>query len=471
MSPEVPELPWSASPERALVRLASPLVLQLISFSLMSLVDTLFVGRLGGTALAAVGLGSIAMLTVTSFGQSVLAAARLLVGNAVGRGQRSEVERLLGVFLRLGIGLGVLSLFAAVAVAALLPWISADFETGARAGRYAAIRALGAPAILLSAALGQWLTGQSHAKAPMRAALVANLANIPLNALFLFGLRLGTDGSALATAIAHVVELLVLVLAARGALTRAPGERPTSLFRAAYGSSNADALAALRLGAPTGIERVLDMTAFAAVPVLLSYAGPEHIAAHQIALQVSLFAFLPLAALSDAASVLTAQAMGARAFGLIRRLVQAGLAIAIAFTALWSVLCVLLREPVAALFTGDALVLAATRPTLVAMASIQVGNAIYTVLKGILRGLGELHFVAWCTVLCAWLITPPLTYLFSVRGTLGAAGAWWAILVEVLFGLSIVLLRSQKKLRALRESANAPSPLPIEDSLVEERLV
>lgn len=449
MSAEAPELPWSASPERALLRLASPLVLQLISFSLMSVVDTLFVGRLGESALAAVGLGSMAVLTVASFGQSVLSASRLLVGQAVGRGERSEIERLLGVFLRLGFALGVLSLGAAIAIAALLPWMAADFETGARAFRYAALRSLGIPAVLLGAGLGQWLTGQASAGAPMRAALVANLANIPLNALFLFGFGWGTDGSALATAIAHMVELLVLVLAARGALAERSGAPRTSLLGALRNASNAEALATLRLGVPTGLERVLDMMAFSAVPVLLTYAGPAHVAAHQIVLQVSLFAFLPLIALSDAASVLTAQAFGARAFGLVRRLNAAGIWIAVVFAAIWSLGCVLLRWPIALLFTGDPRVVAAAVPALLGTASIQIGNAAYNVLKGTLRGLGDLHFVAWCTVLCAWIITPPLTYLFSVSGSMGAAGAWMAIFVEVVIGLVIISVRTRRKLAAL----------------------
>ncbi len=446
------------------MKLAGPLVLQLVSFSMMSVVDTLFVGRLGEAALAAVGLGSMFVLTVASFGQSVLSACRLLVGQAVGRRDQTELDRLLGVFLRLGLGLGLVSFLVALASAALLPWMAADAETGAQGARYAAIRGLGIPAILASAALGQWLTGQSWASAPMRAAIVANVVNIPLNAIFLFVFGLGTDGSALATAIAHGVELLVLLMAAKEALG-ASGGRRTGLWKGAWKASNGEALALLRLGTPTGAERVLDMMAFAAVPLLLSYAGSAHVAAHQITLQVSLFAFLPLIALSDAASVLTAQAFGARSFSLIRRINQAGVWLAVTFAVLFSVTCVLLRAPIARAFTHEPTVLEATLPALIGTASIQVANAAYNILKGTLRGLGDFHFVAWCAVLCAWIVTPPLTYLWSVRGTMGASGAWAAIFVEVTIGLVIIAVRTRRKLAELRDDESIPLSLAETEAL------
>jgi Na+-driven multidrug efflux pump len=61
-----------------------------------------------------------------------------------------------------------------------------------------------------------------------------------------------------------------------------------------------------------------------------------------------------------------------------------------------------------------------------------------------LRGLSVFRFVAWVAVGCAWLLTPPLTYLWAVRAGLGVSGAWIALCVEVSVGVILVYLRARR---------------------------
>src|SRR5690606_15390459 len=129
----------------------------------------------------------------------------------------------------------------------------------------------------------------------------------------------------------------------------------------------------------------------------------------------------------------------------------------------FSTTCVLLRLPIARAFTHEPTVVAATAPALIGTASIQMANAAYNILKGTLRGLGDFHFVAWCAVLCAWIVTPPLTYLWSVQGTMGASGAWAAIFVEVTIGLAIIALRTKKKLAELGDDESI-APLSLSET-------
>ena len=75
---------------RELVSLAWPITVSTLSFTVMTVVDTAFVGRLGPAALAGVGLGGIALWTVVCFGFGLLRAVKVLVSQGVGAGEQEQ---------------------------------------------------------------------------------------------------------------------------------------------------------------------------------------------------------------------------------------------------------------------------------------------------------------------------------------------------------------------------------------------
>ena len=70
-------------------------------------------------------------------------------------------------------------------------------------------------------------------------------------------------------------------------------------------------------------------------------------------------------------------------------------------------------------------------------------------LRGTLRGLGDLRYVAWVTVGCAWVFTPPLTWAFGFTLGLGAQGGWLALCCEVAVGLCLVFHRLRTRFLGL----------------------
>lgn len=434
-------LDWEAHPLRELARLAWPMVISLLSFSLITLVDTLFIGRLGAVELAAAGLGGVCAFTVASFGLATFSAAKVLVSEDHGRGERSEIGRALGAFLRLAAVLSVVSVFSGGLLALCLPLVSAHEETGIQAGHYLALRSLGLPFILVSSAIGQWLSAQGDSKSAMRAALVANAANVPLNAFLIFGLGWGLVGAAVASVLSVVLEALWLIKLQHQGVTIQGASHQLSRGFYLKESDWTAARDALSRGLATGVERVLDMLAFAAVPLLLSQLGPVDVAAHQIVLQVMLLSFLPGLAVSEALSVLIAQAVGAERPILVRQLTQLGLAVAMVYAFVCALVTLAASRGIVSFFTPDPEVLRVGKATLVVASVLQFINMAYVQLKGVLRGLSQFRYVAWVTVACAWSITPPLTYLLGVVMDLGAPGAWMTLCIEVSIGFGFLALR------------------------------
>ncbi len=446
-------LSWHERPLAELLRIGSPMIVSLLSLSAMTVVDTLFIGRLGKRPLAASGLGGVVVFTVVSFGLAVLSAAKVKVGEAHGQGDTSRVRRSLGAFLRLGMLLGLLSMGLTFVLAALLPRVVADPETAGKAASYCQIRAGEVIFALLTAALGQWLQAQGDSQTSMKAALVANVVNVPLNYVFIFTLDGGIAGAALATVVARVVEFFWMVMSQLSGRVSLHEDAlpPRSLMW--NESSWKDAWLSFRVGLPTGTERVLDMVAFAAVPLLLAQLGPAQVGAHQIVLQIMMISFLPMIALGEALSVLISQAVGARVPALVRRLAFLGTGVALVYALLCGGAVWGFARPLARAFTDDAEVIEAVVLALSAGAILQVENAVYNQLKGALRGLSDFGFVAWVTVGCAWIVTPPFTYLVGVRAGWGVFGAWCVLCVEVGLGVLILAWRLRSALLRLEHNS------------------
>ncbi len=431
-------LTWTHQPSRELVRLAWPMVISLLSVTVASLLDTLFVGRFGAAPLAAVGLGGVATFTVISFGLAVFAAAKVKVGEALGRGDLGSVKRTLGVFLRLALPLSFVSLLVGCLVAfVVLPSLGGDPATTRLAGQYTAIRSLSFPGVLVVAAVSNWLQGQGQPRAPMLAALIGTAVHVPLNAWFLFGLDGGVVGLAWATVLSQLVETSCLLLFLR---TRNFGIRAATF---------AEAWWAFRVGVATGLERVLDMAAFAAVPILLTQLGPVAVASHQITLQLCHLSFLPLIAIGEGASILVSQAVGAGQRALVWSVARTSLLLAMVYAAALAALLLGARNVLVPLFTGDPAVQREGAATLAVAAALQFINAPYNVLKGVLRGLSVFRYVAQVTVGVAWVVTPPLTYVIGVRLHHGAPGAWFVLCVEVSIGTSLLAYRLLQQRAAL----------------------
>ena len=426
------ELHWKHKPFPELVRLAWPITVSMLSYSVMTLVDTLFVGRLGATALAGVGLGGVVAFTVVCFGFGLLRSVKVLVSQAIGAGRRETVPALVSAGLATALALGALLVLLSRIVVAWLPGLAEDGASGALAALYFAVRTLGAPIALSGVVLREARYGLGDSKSPMRAAVAANVVNVGLDALFIFGLELGVAGAAWATVAAQVLEtgLLLRVQAREGLGLRALSfERVADVFR---------------IGLPLGLQFVLEVGSFAVLVVMLARISAVDVAAHQIALQVTHFSFLPAFALGEAASVLTGQAVGAGEDGLVRVVARRTLLAASIYTGTCGLVMALGATYIASSFTTDAAVIATAVQLFWVAACFQIFDGANSVARSVLRGTGDVRVPAVLAVGIAWLCTPPLTWLLGERLGLGAVGGWLGLCLEIIAGALVLWWRLER---------------------------
>jgi MATE family multidrug resistance protein len=182
-------LTWQEHPGRALLKLAWPITVSMVSFSTMTLASTAFVAQVGADELAGVGLAGVVGFALVCFGIGLLRGAKTLVSQAVGANKREKIPDLLGAAVCIAIVLGLLATIAGHLIAPLLERLSASQRAGHFAAQYLTIRSLGATLVLVYAALREASYGVGDSRAPMRASLAGNAVNITLDAVLILGLH------------------------------------------------------------------------------------------------------------------------------------------------------------------------------------------------------------------------------------------------------------------------------------------
>ena len=433
-------LGWTPAPGRELARLAWPIAVSMLSYSVMTLVDTLFVGRLGPPALAGVGLGGVTAFALLCFPMGLLGGVKVLVSQATGAGKNDAARgaSYLAAGLVLALAWSAVVIVVGQLVGNALALFTATPAVGEVSRVYLVVRVLGAPAVLVFVALREYRHGEGDTRWPMIAVLVANGANVALDWLLIFGLELGVAGAAWATVASSAIQAAILWFAPpRSAVARLRRLKSRGAWLARLP-------AVWRMGAPGGLQFLLEVGSFTVLSLMIAAFSEVDMAAHHIAIQVIHFTFLPGLAVSEAASVLTGQAVGAGRDELVQRVGRRALAMAGGYAVVCTVVLTVGGSWIAAGFTADPELLRRTTGLLYVAAFFQVFDAANVVARGALRGTGDVRFTAVVGIVTAWVVVPPLTWLLGRGAELGALGGWLALCVEIVVAAAIFWLRLER---------------------------
>ncbi|MEU8222978.1 MATE family efflux transporter [Kribbella sp. NPDC048915] len=407
---------WVGNQDREILRLAVPAFFALVSEPLMLLADSAIVGHLGTPQLAALGVAGTILQTLVgicvflAYGTTSAVARRIGAGDH--KGALAQGIDGLWLALLLGVVLALLGLvFAPQAIAAFDP----SPDVAGHAVTYLRISCFGIPSMLLLLAATGVLRGLQDTKTPMIVAITANLANIALNVLLVYGLALDIAGSALGTALAQTgagVALVVVVV--RGARRDGAKLRP----------DRPGILASAQMGVPLVIRTLTLRAAIILLAFVATALGTTSVAAHQVAFTLWSFLALALDAIAIAAQALTGRALGAGDVAgtraITRRMMWWGLfSGAIGGLALWG-----LRDVYVPWFTGDPEVRRTLAAILIVSALWQPINGVVFVLDGVLIGAGDGPYLALAGIVALVLYVPLALAVLWFGG--GIVALWWA---------------------------------------------
>ena len=295
--------------DRALWRLALPMIFSNITVPLLGLVDTAVIGHLD----SADYLGGVAVgATATSFLFMLLLFLRMsttgLTAQAHGAQDATRLARALVQPLLLALGAGFLILLLRTPLIDLALHIVGGSEAVLlQARRFLAIRWLSAPASLANLVLLGWLLGVQYARAPVILLVVGNVLNIALDLWFVMGLRLNVQGAAMATALAEYATFFIGLWMVKRELTRRG--IGFSLLATAWRKELRRLLA---LNRDIMLRSLLLQLCFGAVTVFGARLGSEIVAVNAILMTFLTFTAYALDGFAYAVEAYSGQAYGAR---------------------------------------------------------------------------------------------------------------------------------------------------------------
>ena len=455
-----PEARWTGF--REVMGMSGPIILGSLSFTIMMFVDNIMVARISKQAFAAIGSAGLWSYICACFLLGVAGCSGTFVAQSYGRGNRHDCARYAwqGLYV---------SMLAIVVAAALLPISGPLFRAMAHSPEvtayeltYFRIRLLGFVSIACVSALAAFFLSIGRPGIPMVVAIVANLCNIGLNYVLIFGRfglpPMGIAGAAIATVTAmalHVVLLMVIFLSrpihARYA-TRTTWQFDIGKIREL-----------LRIGLPVGLVMLMDVANWGFfTSFVVGHFGDTVLASHNAAINFMHLAFMPALGLNQGIAAIVGQHIGRGNHDKAAARTYTAMRIAIVYMFLMGIVLATFGKPlIAACFSGDPDVINLGHTLLLFAALFQAFDAINIVATGALRGAGDTRWMAFVTLLFAYgfFLPTALTLAFVVKWE--AIGAWIGATAYIigLSGFLFYRFRSGRwrHIRIFSEDAAAPS--------------
>ena len=404
-----------------IVRLALPALGALLLEPLYNLTDTAIVGhlgspQLGGLALAA-GVLNVVWWTTSFLGQVTLTR----VAQGAGAGERSMASRAVGAAYALAVLLGVLG---ALAIEGLAPFatelLGGHGAVAANSETYLHIAALGIAPLLLSVAGTGHLNGLGRPRRTLEITLAANLLNIALEVLLVYGAHLGIAGSAWGTVAAQVVAAGGFWASSRRSTVRPSRPRRYDLRRLVVD------------GVPLTVRTLALDAVLLAATAIAARLGPSNLAAQQVVLQVWILLALSMDCLAVAGQILVGEATGRDDMARVRAIGRRILLWTLGAGALLGVLTLGLAGPLPSAFTTNPQVAGAASRALLVCGAQQPIAALAFVLDGLL--LGAARFTALRRAMVGALIAfVPAGAAVLAFPAVGIVGLWLALTIWVGF--------------------------------------
>ena len=436
---------------QALLLLSIPMVLEVALESVFAVVNVFWVNRLGPGAVAVVGLTEAMLSLIYALGMGLGIGATALIARRIGEKRPEEAAKAAVQAIVVGVGLSIpIALFGGLYAPELLGLMGATPEVVAEGTGYARIMFIGNGAILLLFLINAIFRGAGDAAVAMRCLWLANLANMILDPLLIFGIgpfpALGVEGAAVATTVGRGLGVVYQFYRLRGA------DRRFVIHRRHLRIDLGLIRTLVRLSS-TGIFQILITTTswIGLVRVNASF-GAAAVAGYTVAMRVVLFGILPAWGLSNAAATMVGQSLGAKKPDRAEQAVwRAGL-FNFYFLGSLGLLFVVFARPIVGVFSSDAEV---SRIAITALRVVALGFPFYAygmVLSSAFNGAGDTWTPTWLNVACFWVLEIPLAYFLSGPLKMGPTGVFVAVAVafSTLALLSAILFRQGKwKTKAL----------------------
>jgi len=398
---------------KALLILSIPMVLEMIMESIFAVVDIFFVSRLGANAVATVGITESSMTIVYAFGMGLSTATTALVARRIGEKKAGKAGIVAFQAIIAGLCVSILIAIPGVIYAKEFLLLMGASEEMAEAGyMFPAIMFGGNAVIMLLFIINAIFRSSGDAAISMRVLIFANLVNIILDPLLIFGIgpfpELGLKGAAVATTtgrgLAVIYQFYLLFY----------GNKRIRLELHHLKIKLKVMFQLFKLGAGGILQYIIATSSWIALYRIIAVLGSEVMAGYTISIRILIFVLLPSWGLSNAASTLVGQNLGAKQPERAERTVWITAYANMVLLGLVGIILIIFPEAFIRLFINDPNVISSGAISLRIISIGFVSYAMGMVMTQAFNGSGDTSTPTWMNLFCFWLFEIPLAYFLAI---------------------------------------------------------
>jgi len=423
--------------------IAYPIMFGQIAHLLVALADNIMVGKLGAAQLAAVSLGNTLIFIALSVGIGFSFAITPLVAEADAQGNYKRVKSIFHNGVLICILNGVLLCALLLIAEPILYMLDQPEEVVVLAVPYMRVVAYSLIPLMLFQAIKQFSDGLSFTIYAMYATLVANVINVILNYLLIYGEfgfpRLEVVGAAYGTLVARILMIPFLIFL----LSR------KDMFKQYFADFSSFSVSVIRrllnLGVPTALQMFFEVSLFTAAIFMCGMISTNAQAANQIALNLSALTFMVGVGLGVTATIRVGNQYGKKDFIELKRIASSIFLLTLMIEIVFALAFYFGKDILPWIYIQDVQVIQIASSLLIVAAIFQISDGLQVVLLGSLRGLQDVWIPSLICFVSYWLFGLPVSYYLGLVKGIGAMGVWIGLLV----GLTISAILMYSRFRYL----------------------
>ncbi len=436
------------------LKLAAPVMLGMLGHTFVGLIDNIMVGQLGTAELAAVSLGNSFMFVAMSLGIGFSTAITPLIAEADGENNFVKGKSVCkhGIFLCTALGI---ILFLGILLAKPLMYsMKQPVEVVRLAIPYLNVVAVSLIPLVIFQAFKQFSDGLSMTRYPMYATLIANIVNVALNYLLIFGKfgfpQMGIVGAAIGTLASRLAMIVFLWIFLKNKEKSKNYISNIKLFVL----ESKELKKILTLGFPSALQMFFEVGIFTAAIWLSGILGKNPQAANQIALNLSAMTFMIAMGLSVAAMVRVGNQKGLQQFSELRRIAFSIFLLTFFIEIIFALFFIIFNNMLPKIYldstdlehlADNTEVISIAAKLLIIAALFQISDGIQVVVLGALRGLQDVKIPTIITFIAYWIIGFPISYYLGLYTSYKSTGIWIGLLAgltasAILLGVRFVYL-------------------------------
>lgn len=431
---------------KSLLELGAPVVVGQLGIVLMGLIDNLMVGRIGHVSLAASFVANQVFFLVAVFGMGLLTAVTAVSSIALGERRNADIRWIARDSSKVALVISIVTMLIILAVNENFHILQQKPETIAEARSYLTIIGFSVLPMFFYYNFKSVADSHNLTMATMVVTLGSLAINAFLNWLLIFGNwgfpRLELEGAGYATLISRVLMAIAMIW-----FVHRSGRiqfHIADLFSRRPAGSPRFTREILRIGTPSGLQFMYEVSAFAIAGIMAGTIGAREMAAHSIAIGLAAFTYMFASGMATAGTIKVGEALGRKhradlqAYGIL------SVKLTSIVMAIFAVIFYFFRYFLAGLFTTDTAVIHMASNLLLFAAVFQLFDGIQAVSLGNLRGLKDTKVPSNVAFIAYWLLALPLGYFLGIHLEIGMNGIWTGLTAGLGFTAVVLSLRFKK---------------------------